>query len=242
MRLKAALLATLAVGACFLTACGGGGDGGGGGSSPGSQPQQSPPASEPQQSPPASEPQQLPPTSQPQQLPPATCQPQTIVGGALFVAEQAPVGVTLLSNGGLTQYIFNFMYDNVFGIPTNNRQDKWGGVTLFPPGTPVGTSTQVQILPFGGFVHGEQTPSTFPKGIPLELWLTWNPPGTNHGLDDSSSTASIGKDIRDFPHTGSVTYGANNTATVTFTATGGSTGFSVGLTNVLGPTSSGGGC
>src|SRR5438067_9869336 len=118
MTLRAALLATLAAGSfLFLTACGGGGDGGGGGSSPGSQPQQSPPASEPQQSPPASEPQQSPPTSQPQQLPPTTCQPQTIVGGALFVAEQAPVGVTLLSNRGLlTQYFFEFMYDNVFGI------------------------------------------------------------------------------------------------------------------------------
>src|SRR5438067_4847854 len=101
MTLRAALLATLAAGSfLFLTACGGGGDGGGGGSSPGSQPQQSPPASEPQQSPP---------TSQPQQLPPTTCQPQTIVGGALFVAEQAPVGVTLLSNRGLlTQYFFEF--------------------------------------------------------------------------------------------------------------------------------------
>src|SRR5205823_7995866 len=122
MKLKAALLATLAAGSfLFLTACGGGGDGGGGGSTPASQPQQSPPASESPQSPPASEPQQLPPTSEPQQLPPAICQPQTIVGGALFVAEQAPVGVTLLSNGGLlTQYFFEFRYDNVFGIPTNN--------------------------------------------------------------------------------------------------------------------------
>src|SRR4051812_15473094 len=102
MHLRAALLATLAAGSfLFLTACGGGGDSGDGGSSPASQPQQSPPTSEPQQSPPTSQPQQLPPTSQPQQLPPTACQPQTIVGGALFVAEQAPVGVTLLSNGGL---------------------------------------------------------------------------------------------------------------------------------------------
>ena len=172
--------------------------------------------------------------------------PTTLVGGDLSVAEQAPVGMTLLSNGGLTQYTFTFLYDNVFGIPTNNQQDKWGQATAFPPGTPVGTSTQVQLQPFTGFVHGEQTPSTFPKGIPVELWLTWNSPGTNPGPDNSSSTASIGKDIpRDFWHTASVTYGANHTATVTFPDTGGSMGFSVALTNVSGsgsPSTGSSGC
>jgi hypothetical protein len=241
MHLKAVLLATLAA-AFFLTACGGGGDSGDGGSTPASQPQQSPPASEPPQSPPASEPQQLPPTSEPQQLSPAICQPQTIVGGALFVAEQAPVGVTLLSNGGLlTQYFFEFMYDNVFGIPTNNRQDKWGDVLLFPPGTPVGTSTQVQLHPYP-FVNGEQTPSTFPRGIPVELSLIIND-GNQAGPANHSTTASIGKDIpHDGPLTASVTYGANNTATVTFFPSGSGAHFSVGLTNVLGPTGSGGGC
>src|SRR5438094_1145163 len=81
-----------------------------------------------------------------------TCQPPTpttIVGGDLFVAEQGPVGVTLLSNGGLNQYTFAFLYDNVFGISTNNPQDKWGAATplLFPPGTPVGTSAQVVLQP-----------------------------------------------------------------------------------------------
>src|SRR2546423_789900 len=165
MHLRAALLATLAAGSfLFLTACGGGGDSGDGGSSPASQPQQSPPTSEPQQSPP---------TSEPQQLPPTTCQPQTIVGGDLFVAQQGPVGVTLLSSGVMTAYTFSFLYDNVFGIPTNNRQDKWSSVTLFPPGTPVGASAQVQLHPYP-FVNGEQTPSTFPKGIPIELWFFLN--------------------------------------------------------------------
>jgi len=184
----------------------------------------------------------------------STCQaqtPTTIVGGDLFVAEQAPVGITLLSNGGLTQYSLAFFYDNVFGIPTNNPQDKWGqaGVlapgTTFPPGTPVGTSAQVQLQPFTGFVHGEQTPSTFPKGIPIELWLTTND-GNQPGPSNSSSTASIGKDIpHDFWHTASVTYGANNTATVTFFPTAAGGGFSVGLTNVVGagsPAAAGSGC
>src|SRR5260370_37019358 len=50
------------------------------------------------------------------------CQPQTVVGGDLFVAQQAPVGVTLLSTGGFSQSTFTFLYDSVFGIPANNPQ------------------------------------------------------------------------------------------------------------------------
>ena len=239
MYLRAALLARVVAAGSFVflaASCGGGGDSGDGSS-------QSPPASQPQQSPPASEPQQSSPASEPQQLPPAACQPQTIVGGALFVAEQAPVGVTFLSNGGLTQYDFVFLYDNVFGIPTNNRQDKWGNAfpPLFPPGTPIGTSTQVQLHPYP-FVNGEQTPSTFPKGIPLELSLIIND-GNQPGPANHSSTALLNKDIpHDGPATASATYGANNTATVTFFPSGSGAHFSVGLTNVLGPIGSDGGC
>lgn len=164
----------------------------------------------------------------------STCTPQTVVGGDLFVVQQGPVGVTLASTGGLSQYTFTFLYDSVFGIPTNNQQDKWGSVTLFAPGTVVGTSTQVQLQPFTGFVNGEQTPSTFPKGIPIELWLTTND-GNQPGPANSSSTASIGKDLlgHDQWHTASVTYTGNNAATVTFFSSGGPA-FSVGLTNVSG--------
>lgn len=222
MNLKAAFLATAAGAFLFVAACGGGGDGesgnssgntgsggdtgsgnGSGGSGSGSTA--------------------------------SSCQPQTVVGGDLLVAQQGPVGVTLVSSGVMTAYTFSFLYDNVFGIPTNNQQDKWGAVAPppFPPGTPVGTSMQVQLQPFTGFVHGEQTPSTFPKGIPIELWFFLNntdPPGPAK----SSSTASIGKDIpNDFWHTASVTYGANSTATVTFFL-GGVPSFAVSLTNVSG--------
>src|SRR4051812_45508361 len=225
MKLKAALLAMATAGAClFVAACGGGGEGGtssgaggsGGGDSNSTNSNSSGGGSSANST-------------------GGTCQSQAIAGGDLFVAEQGPVGVTLLSNGGLSQYTFTFLYDNVFGIPTNNQQDKWGAVTplLFPPGTPIGASAQVQLQPFTGFVHGEQTPGTFPKGIPVELWLTTND-GNQPGPSNSSSTASIGKDIpHDFWHTASVTYGANNTATVTFFPSGGAH-FSVGLTNVFG--------
>lgn len=167
----------------------------------------------------------------------ASCQPQTVVGGNLSVVEQGSVGVTLLSTGGLSQYTFTFLYDNVFGIATNNPQDKWGSTTLFPPGTPVGASAQVQLQPFSGFVNGEQTPSTFPKGIPIELWLTISD-GNQPGPTNSSSTASIGKDLlgHDQWHTASVTYTTSTTATVTFFSQGGAA-FSVGLTNVSGQAS-----
>lgn len=163
-----------------------------------------------------------------------TCQPglqATIVGGDLFVAEQGPIGMTLLGNGQLSQYLFWILYDNVYGIPTiTNRQDKYGAAQPFPPGTPVGASGQLQLQPPSPYdLNGQTVAATFPKGIPVELLLR-NYDGGPASETNSWTTAAIGKDI--WPNgwpLASVTYGPNNTATVTFFA-----GFSVGLTNVCG--------
>jgi hypothetical protein len=177
----------------------------------------------------------------------------TFIGGNLFVAEQGPVVVTLLSDGGLGPVIFqNFnsfagwfriLYNNVFGMQVSNSQDQFGFVTPFPPGTQVGASTQVQLQPPPQDVIREYgpAPSNFPKGIPLELTLT-KPDATRGYLN--SSTASIYKDIPDDEwhkpdsldgrNTASVIYGPNNTATVTFFAGTDGLHFSVGLTNVFG--------
>jgi hypothetical protein len=145
--------------------------------------------------------------------------------------------VTLLSDGGLSlsQYAFTLMYDNVSGIRTSNPQDKWGTAVLFPPGTPVGTSNQVQLLAptYFGFILYGPVPSSFPKGIPVQLIMR-SYGGTRQ---DVWATASLGKDIpsNHFTdlHDTSVTYGLNNTATVTFLGTTGA-GLSVALTNVCG--------
>ena len=224
MDLKAALLATAAAGALLLIpACGGGGggDGPGTGSNGGGSTDSTSTGG-----------------STPGASSTSTCQPQpdtTIVGGGLFVAEQAPVGLTLLSTGGLIQYEFTFLYDFVYGIPTNNQQDKWGQARPFPPGTPVGTSVQLELQPpTPDLIQFGTVPSTFPKGIPVELWLRksdGNPPGPAN----SSSTASMNKDLlgRDDWRTAAVTYQANNTATVTFFPSDRST-FRIGVTNVRG--------
>jgi len=172
----------------------------------------------------------------------SSCQPPapvTVVGGNLFVAEQGPVRVTLLSNGGFSDYTFTFLYDYVFGIQTNNPQDKWGQDLPFRAGTtPVGTfKDEVLQPPQPDLTQGAAVPSTFPKGIPIELWLRIpDPMDGPPGPTNSSSTASIGKDLlgRDAWHTASVTYSANNTATVTFFPTASGTGFTVSLTNVFG--------
>ena len=155
----------------------------------------------------------------------------TIVGGDLFVAEQGPVGMTLLSNGGLSQYLFWVLYDNVFGIPTiSNRQDKFGAAQPFPPGTPPGAAAQLQLQPPSPYdLNGQPVPASFPKGIPVELLLR-NYDGGPVSETNTFTTAAIGKDIwPDGWPRASVTYGPNNTATVTFFA-----GFSVGLANVCG--------
>jgi hypothetical protein len=240
MSLKAALLAALAAGAVLcLPACGGGGGGGGGGdtttnpsNSSGNGGSGSGGTSGSGSGGSSS----------------TTCQPPapvTIVGGDLFVAEQGTVGMTLVSNGGFSDYGFTFLYDFVFGIPTSNPQDKWGQVTPFPPGTPVGSSTQVQLQPPTSDLIRGPVPSTFPKGIPIELWLRIpDPMDGPPGPTNSSSTASIGKDNlgRDSWHTASVTYGTNNTATVTFFPSAAGTGFTVALTNVFGKGSSASNC
>jgi hypothetical protein len=252
MNLKAALLVMAAVGACLLVpACGGGGGGGGGSSSPSSNGGDtgSGNGSSSSGSGGSAGDSGAGTGGTSGSASSSSCQSQPIAGGDLFVAEQGPVGVTLVSNGGLSsQYTFAFLYDNVFGIPTNNQQDKWGAVAPppFPPGTPVGASIQVQLQPFGGFVNGEQTPSSFPKGIPVELRLTIDDNNIPPGPLRSSSTASIRKDIpNDFWHTATVTYGANNTATVTFFPDASGSHFSVALTNVFGkgsPPASASGC
>jgi len=177
-------------------------------------------------------------------------QTTTIVGGRLFVAEQGPIGVTLLSDGGLSQYSLELQYDIVFKVPRNllsNPQDKWGGAVPFPSGTPPGTSTQVQLRPpTPDLTHGNPIPpSNYPKGVPIELTLTYTTPVPNSaGLNyHHSSTAGIGKDMaHDHRHSGpyseadtaSVSYGTNNTATVTFFAGTHGPHFSVALTNVCG--------
>jgi len=157
----------------------------------------------------------------------------TFIGGNLFVAEQGPIGVTLLSDGGLSKWALSLLYDDVHGIPTSNQQDKWGAVALFAPGTPVGTSTQVEVLPptYFGFVLYGPVPTTFPRGVSIELHINTNGGAFQGASEDNSvSTASIGKDIvHPYWPRARVTYGPNNTATVTFFGS-----FSVALTNVFG--------
>jgi hypothetical protein len=164
-------------------------------------------------------------------------QTRTFLGGALFVAEQGPVGLNLISDGGLSvsHNGFTFMYDYVFGIAhVSNPQDKWDYAQTFPLGTPIGSSMQVQLRPPSDFGLPQAFASTYPKGIPFQLSQRKE---TGTGSSESS-TAGLGKDIPTHPHpfsSASVTYGPNNTATVTFFATTDDAGFSVGLTNVCGP-------
>jgi len=221
MKFGAALLCSATF--LLLTACGGGG---GGGSSAGpSQPGADNGGSNPSA------------TSAPGDSG-GTCQSHAIVGGDLFVVDAAPVRVTLLANGGLSGGTFSFLYDSVFGFNTNNQQDKWGQATPFAPTAPVGTSTDVQIQPPPpDLVHGDPVPASFPRGVPIELWLSLDD-GNQPGPANISSTASINKDLpRDPSHSASVTYGANHTATVTFFAGVGGPPFTVELTNVSGKAS-----
>ena len=143
--------------------------------------------------------------------------------------------MTLLANGQLSQYLFWVLYDNVYGIPTiSNRQDKFGAAQPFPPGTAPGASSVLQLqMPSSYDLNGQTVAATFPQGIPVELLLR-NYDGGPVSETNTFTTASIGKDIwPDGWPRASVTYGPNNTATVTFFAAQ-SGEFSVGLSNVCG--------
>jgi hypothetical protein len=178
----------------------------------------------------------------------AICQPSqaAIVGGNLFVAERGPIGVTLMSDGGMGPLIFDsvstfgrgfmILYDNVFGMQVTNSQDWFGFAKPFAAGTQVGASTQAQLEPPPADVirNYGPVPTTFPKGAPLQLWLKMAD-GNAPSPANSSGTADIGKDIWPYSYpTASVTYGANNSATVTFFAATDGPHFSVALTNVYG--------
>jgi hypothetical protein len=169
----------------------------------------------------------------------------TVVGGDLFVAQPGPVGVTLLSDGGVNPYSLTLFYNNVYLTPTNNPQDKWGQATVFNTGAAAGSTVQVQLQrPTPDVIHGQPVPSAFPIGMPLQLQLS-EPGLFPNQRPTNSTTASINKDIPGLAApTARVSYGSNDTAIVNFPSGGGAFGFSVRMSNVFGSGGGfgGGGC
>jgi len=155
----------------------------------------------------------------------------TIVGGALFVAAQGPIGATLLSNGGSTRsFEIDLGYSTCDANCSNpQRQDAFafafaGSPPTFSERASVGTTLTLQ--PQSGIPINGQMVSTFPQGTPIFLSF-------GNG-DDFSATATDNKDLgRAYPLTALVTYGASSTATVDFRTSGG-LDYRVGLTNVVG--------
>src|SRR5690349_995217 len=212
MHLRSALLTTAAAGALLLLAACGGGDAGGGSTppSPTSPSQQSPSAESGGSAPGSSA---TKPGSSDCQTPAQT----TIVGGALFVAEQGLIGATLLSNHGFEVQLGYSTCDG--NCTTQQHQDAWATAfgaapPLFSPQATVGTTLEVQ--PQGGVPINGQTVSTFPKGTPIFVIF---------GNGDERSATANDKDLgRAIPESAVVTYGTGNTATVAFHS---STGFDV---------------
>jgi hypothetical protein len=154
----------------------------------------------------------------------------TVVGGALIVAAQGPIGATLLSNGGATG---SFEVELGYSLCDVNchapqQQDAFAFAfgakpPLFDETTPVGTSFSLQ--PQTGIAINGQMASTFPKGTPIFLVFRIG--------DDFGETANT-KDLgRAIPDTAVVSYSAGSTATVDFRTSGG-LDYRVGLTNVVG--------
>lgn len=148
---------------------------------------------------------------------------------ALQVAQDGTISATLQTPPGPAPFNITLFFDNSGGLTLNNPQDRFGGTTLFNSSSQVGTTiTVVPNTPIGG-----QNLSTFPGGTAILL-------SANDGSQVPSTTGDIGKDIR-VNANAQVSFGSNNTATVTF-LTGGGGHFTVGLTNIIGAGAGGGGC
>ena len=174
----------------------------------------------------------------------AVAQAQTVTGGPLFAASPGPIGATLLGTGG-GSYAVSIYWDSVFGIPTNNQQDKFGTTgLLFSSSTNPGTTSASVVLtpPPADLIRGQSVSPTYPQGIPLML-VAFGSAGGSNGGTHASTTASIGKDIgvSSTISDARVTYGANSTAVVSFPTGGGNFSLSVGLSNVSSGAFGGGG-
>lgn len=224
------LLTAAAAGALMLVAACGGGDAGGGGSPlpPASQsPQSSPPDSSGGSTTSANSDGNA--STGGSSSSSNTCETPaqtTVVGGALFVAQQGLIGATLLSNHGFEVQLGYSTCDG--SCTTQQHQDAFAfafglAPPLFSPQAAVGTALQLQ--PQGGIPINGQPVSSFPQGTPIFLVF--------RNDNDIAATAND-KDLgRAVPQSARVTYGADNTATVDFQT---STGLDVrvGLTNVRG--------
>ena len=221
MHLRNVLLTAAAAGVLFLVAACGGGDAGGGSSAV-------PPANQSSQLPPADSSGGSTSTATSDSTP-STCQTSaqtTVVGGALFVAQQGLIGATLLSNHGFEVQLGYSTCDG--SCTTQQHQDAFAfafglAPPLFSPQAAVGTTLQLQ--PQGGIPINGQTVSAFPRGTPIFVVF--------RNDNDVASTAND-KDLgRAIPESARVSYGPDNTATVDFqTPTG--LDVRVGLTNVRG--------
>jgi hypothetical protein len=146
---------------------------------------------------------------------------------ALQVAQEGTISATLQSPPGTTFITLSF--DNSGGLTLNNPQDRFGGTTLFTPSSQVGTTVTVApTTPIGG-----QNLSVFPGGTAILLTAF------DTTLGGRSTTGDIGSDVI-INANAQVTFGANNTATVTFLPGGGNR-VTIGLTNIIGG-GGGGGC
>jgi len=226
---KVLLTAAAAAGAVLLVAACGGGDAGGGGGPlpPPNQSPQAPPADSGGGSPTSASSDGNASTGGSSTT--SSCQTPaqtTVVGGALFVAQQGLIGATLLSNHGFEVQLGYSTCDG--SCTTQQHQDAFAfafglAPPLFSPQTAAGTTLQLQ--PQGGIPINGQTVSTFPRGTPIFVVF--------RNDNDVASTAN-NKDLgRAIPESARVSYGPDNTATVDFQT---STGLDVrvGLTNVRG--------
>ena len=140
---------------------------------------------------------------------------------ALQVAQQGMISATLQSVGGANPFNISLIFDTTGGATVNNPQDQFGLQTLFNSSAQLGTTAQ--SVPLAG-------------GTAIQVILF---SGLESGVNGVSSTGNIGKDLITNPNA-HVSFGASNTATVTFMGSG--SGFSISLGNVVGLGGGGGGC
>ena len=168
----------------------------------------------------------------------STCQPQTVVGGELQVAQSGSLFATLISSPTpFTQVAIDLVWPTGLAVDVANHQID--AVAVAQPG-PAWTGATVELRPVQmTLVNGQRVSSLFPAGTPIVLRET-----LTHPFPTPDETATTGNDLGTVlpgaNPVASVTFESNNTALVSFPSFGAGPDYVLRLSNVTSFGSSGG--
>jgi hypothetical protein len=166
------------------------------------------------------------------------CQPQTVMGGELQVAQAGSVFATLVSSPmPFTQAFFDLVWPT--GLPVDTANHQIDAVAVSQPGA-AWSGTTIELRPQQTTLVNGQRVSTFPAATPVVLRETLTHPSPTPA-DTATTGNDLGTVLPGANPIARVTFEANNTAVVTLPSFGEGADYVLRLTNVT-KFGSAGGC